>query len=622
MVWQQEHRLIYEDFLDRYRIVVFIFVGFFLLLSFRLFLLQVIKGTYYRELSEQQRTHIVPERAPRGTIYDCRGNVLAGSKTAFVAVFYPFTQGKTPTVEIISQLKTILNKDLGVAITKGWRSGQAVRLADNLTREEMFRLQEKRMILPGISVVNEARRDYPDAETNAHLIGYLSEITNKELETLGHEGYYNGELMGRGGLEQMYNGLLRGQDGGWQIEVDALGHQTRVVRRIPPIIGHNLYTTIDARLQVVAGEGLRNSPTGKGAAIALDVRTGAVRCFVSAPGFDPATATKEYGKYLQDKRLPLYNRVVQALYPPGSTFKIVTFTGALAEGGVDSSLSYYCNGHFELGNKRFACWDKKGHGRISLIGALAGSCNVYFYQLGLKIGERIVEKYAKAYQLGEKTGIDMPSEKKGLVPGPEWKQKKMHERWQQGDTVNVSIGQGPLWVTPLQMASLVAAVANGGTFYQPYIVDHITTARGDTVFRMQPHKRGEIALDPRVWELLHRGLEEVVTNGTGRGCYFPNLKVAGKTGTAQNPHGNDHAWFVSYAPADNPELAVAVIVENGGHGGTASVPIVRKMYETYFDLIKSTATATNVAGSTMTVTAAGGTNRTSTGTVTNATAGR
>ncbi len=589
MVWQQENRLNYEDFLEKYQVVIWALLSLFLILSSRLFFLQVVRGAYYRDLSEQQRTHLILERAPRGVIYDVTGQVIVGNKAAFTALFYPFSQNKIPAKEVMEQLGKILPlKNLKASIALGWRTGKVVRLSDSLTRSEMFQLQEQRLAFPGISVVKEERREYNAPEYNAHLTGYLNEVTQDELDdALSDEGYKSGDWIGRSGLEQSYNTFLRGQDGGWQIEVDAYGHQTRLVRHILPRMGNSLNTTIDEKLQEVAGEGLAKSPTGRGAVVAIDPRSGAVRCFVSGPGYDPnASLTRDFYKYVVDKekKLPLFNRAVQGLYAPGSTFKLVTFSAALAEGGVDPSLTYYCPGHFDFGDKVFLCWNKKGHGRLSLIPALANSCNVYFYQLGLKIGPKLLYKYAKMFRLGEKTDIEIPSEKKGLIPDAEWKLKKMHDAWWQGDTINMAIGQGPLWVTPVQLAVYVAAVANSGTIYKPYIVDSVVSPSGEKLYQAVVTKKGEVKMPEQVWRLLHIGLEEVVLNGTGRGCYFNNLKVAGKTGTAQNPHGQDHAWFIAYAPADNPELAIAVIVENGGHGGTAAVPIARKMFETYFKL--------------------------------------
>jgi penicillin-binding protein 2 len=261
MVWQQEHRLAYKDFVERNTIIVFICLGFFLLLGIRLFQLQVVQGRYYRTVSENQRTHVIVERAPRGFIFDRNGHILLGNKSAFVALFYPFSQEEMPSKDVVQRLSSILNskKDLTKAVTNGLRTGQVVRLADNLTREEMFRLQEQRMILPGISVVKEARRDYRAPKANCHLFGYLSEVTKKELETLGDEGYVMGDWIGRGGIEQLYDQVLRGQDGGWQIEVNARGHETQLVRHLMPSIGNSIHTTINARLQEVAQEELEKS---------------------------------------------------------------------------------------------------------------------------------------------------------------------------------------------------------------------------------------------------------------------------------------------------------------------------------------------------------------------------
>jgi len=586
MVWQQEHRLSYQDFLEKYRAIVYLFIGLFLFLSLRLFQLQVIRGKYYRTVSEQQRTQIILERAPRGIIYDYKGKVIVGNKTSFVALFYPFSQDISPPQETIKCLKTILpDNNLAGRLTQGWRSGQVVRLAQDLRREEMFRLLEQRLMLPGISVIREARRDYRSPEVNAHLVGYLSEISRKELERMGHDGYKSGDWVGRTGLEQLYDGALRGQDGGWQIEVDAYGRQTRLVRHIGATIGNSLNTTIDARLQEVAAQALKDSPTGRGAVVGIDPRSGAIRVLVSMPGFDPNVSFQpEFAGYMNDNSLPMFNRAVQALYPPGSTFKIITFAAALSEKKVSLNHTYTCNGRYAFGNKTFKCWEKKGHGTVSLSQALAKSCNVYFYQLGLRAGPDILQQLARKFQLGQLTGLDVLSEKAGLVPDTEWKQKKMHDIWHPGDTINMAIGQGPLWVTPLQMASLISGVANRGVMYQLHTVDSVVSPAGETIYAFQPRKKAEVKLPEDVWQALASALEDAVCSGTARACYFPDLKVAGKTGTAQNPHGRDHAWFVSYAPAVNPELALAVIVENGGSGGGVAAPVARQIYEAAFNL--------------------------------------
>jgi penicillin-binding protein 2 len=584
MVWQQENRIIYEDFLERHRFVLILFISSFLFLSVRLFYLQVIKGSYYHKLSEEQRTHIILERAPRGIIYDEQGSELAKNRTAFVALFYPFSQDKTPTKEILDKLKTIIiTKDLAARITEGWRTGKSVTLSANLTRLEMFRLQEQRLVIPGLSVVKEERREYVDPLANSHLAGYLNEVTAQELENLSKDGYKPSDWIGRRGLEQTFNSVLRGQDGGWQIEVDASGRQTRIVRHITAKPGNNLYTTINAKLQKVAYQAIAETKSGKGAVVAIDPRTGAVKIFVSVPGFDPNISfLPDFGAYLKDKSLPLFDRALQALYAPGSIFKIITFVAGVNEGRIDQSQTIFCKGYFELGDKIFKCWEKKGHGNVNLIQAMAKSCDVYFYQLGLKIGPKLMAKYARDFQLGKVTNIEIPSEKAGLIPDPEWKVKKMHEGWRQGDTVNMSVGQGFLWITPLQAAAMMSGVAARGIIYQPYIVDRIETPQGELIYQNSKRAISEVKLTDETWELLHYALKEVVKNGTGGGCYIPDLSVSGKTGTAQNPQGDDHSWFVGYAPSDKPELAVAVLIENGGSGGGVAAPIARKIFDEAF----------------------------------------
>ncbi|MFH1368607.1 MAG: penicillin-binding protein 2 [Elusimicrobiota bacterium] len=584
MVWQQEHRLSYEDFLERHRVVVYLFLGLFILLAVRLFHLQIILGRYYLDISEKQRTHIILKRAPRGVIYDCNGNVIVGNRTTFVALFYPFSQNIMPTPVMLKRLESILDmKNLTVIMTQGLRTGKAVRLAENLTRFEMLKLQEQRLVFPGISVVNEVRRDYRSPLANSHLAGYVNEISKKELEALRDDGFKMGDWIGRGGIEQTYDNYLRGQDGGWEIEVDATGHQTQLVRHVPPVTGNSVYSTVDVKLQEAASRALRMTATGRGAVMAVDPRTGAVKCFVSSPGFDPnISMMPEFGKYLTDKNLPLWDRIDQARYPPGSIFKIITFIAALEGNKINPSQTFNCTGSFMFGNKSFACWNKKGHGRVDLMQALSVSCNVYFYQLGLKVGPELIEKYAKLFRIGEITGIDMPSEKRGLVPSPEWKKKRVGEAWHPGDTINMAIGQGSLWVTPAQMAMMISAVANGGVIYKPYLVDKILNVNGENVLKPQNKKIGNIELSKQTWDMLHEGLKSVVKDGTARACYFENLAVAGKTGTAQNPQGKDHGWFVAYAPADNPELAVAVIVENGGGGGAVAAPVAREIFSAAF----------------------------------------
>jgi penicillin-binding protein 2 len=585
MVWQQEQRLSYENFLEKRQFVLFLFAGLFIFLILNLLRLQILRGNYYKQLSEKQKTHIVIEHAPRGEILDCRNEPLVSNKTAFVALFYPFSQNTTPPDELLDKLSYLFeDKKIAIKIIHGWKTGQIVRLAENLSREDMFKIQEQRLVLSGISVVEESRRDYHMAEANSHLIGYLNEVTKDELESLKHEGYKIGDWIGRRGLEKAYEGVLHGKDGGWEIEVDAQGRQTRLVRHVPPVIGNNIYTTIDGHLQQIAYDAIMKTPTQKGAVIGIDPRNGAIRILVSCPGYDPGLSlTREFGQYLVDDNLPLFNRAVQGLYPPGSIFKIVTFSGALNENIITPDKTFApCTGAFTLGTKIFKCWDKKGHGILNLTDALAKSCDVYFYQLGLKIGEKVIVDYARKFRLDKPTGIELPSEKTGFVPSPEWKKEKLNQQWTAGDTVNMAIGQGSLWITPMQIAVMMSAVANRGTFYQPFIVDRIESQEEDVLYRSSVIKKGEVQLRPEVWDSLHEALKKVVREGTGQACKIKDFDVSGKTGTAQNPQGDDHAWFGAYAPSDNPELALVVLVEHGGHGAAVSVPIAKEIFKAAF----------------------------------------
>jgi penicillin-binding protein 2 len=306
---------------------------------------------------------------------------------------------------------------------------------------------------------------------------------------------------------------------------------------------------------------------------------------VSVPDFNAnLVATREFNNYLKDKSLPLFNRSIQALYAPGSVFKIITAAAALETLNLDPEWSIVCNGKFELGDRTYVCWNKTGHGRVNLKTAIAQSCNVYFYNLALKLGIKNLDEFADEFHLGHITGIDLPNEKRGFVPTPEWKRAKMKIPWLQGDTVIFAIGQGALWVTPLQMAAMMSAVANKGEFYKPYVVTEVLSSDRKVLYRHKAEKGNPITLSNETWELLHSALMESVESGTSRRSNLGSIKVAGKTGTAQNPQGEDHAWFVSYAPADDPEIALAVLVENGGGGGAVAVPIGRAIYEAYFDI--------------------------------------
>ncbi|MDD3922792.1 MAG: penicillin-binding protein 2 [Endomicrobiia bacterium] len=586
MSWSNDDKSTYNSFMDKYKNLFILFVLLFLLLSLKLFYLQVIQGTFYRNVANHQRLNTTHERAYRGIIYDANEKILVGNESNYVALFYPFEQQYLPSEETVEQLNQILNRDIKPFIDKGWRYGRVVKIADSLTLDEVFKIQEKKLFLPGIMVVKEPKRQYFDSIENAHVTGYVGEVSADELETLETDGYKAGDYIGRGGIEQSYDKYLRGIDGGLDLEVNAKGQHQKAFSHRAPIIGNSVYLTIDTELQKVAYEALKNTTTSKGAAVVIDVRTGAVKALVSCPSYDTNKVfTNEYRKYLKDKKLPLFNRAIQALYPPGSIFKIITFIAAMEYLKLNPNHIEECTGKFELGDRVYACSSKAGHGKINLITAMTFSCNVYFYKLGLDLGIRVLGKYAKLFYLGEPTGIDIPAEKKGFVPTPEWKKAKMKMIWLKGDTVIFSIGQGALWVTPLQMAATMTAVANKGVYYKPYLVEKIIDVENNnTVYSHLPETKEKIIIADNVWEQLNTALINVVEEGTAKRTKFSTMKVAAKTGTAQNPHGEDHAWVVAYAPADNPQIALAVIVENGGSGGIISVPVAREILKKYFNI--------------------------------------
>ncbi len=587
MSWSNENRNEYLFFTEKHKNIFLLLLLIFFLLSVKLFYLQIVRGNYYREVSEHQRLSTTHERAFRGLIYDRNNNLIVDNITNYVALFYPFEQQYMPSEESIEKLSEILQKDIKKSIETGWRYGRVVKLAENLTVNEAFKIQENKLFLPGITVVKEPKRRYYDAVENAHVIGYVNELRAEELENMENTDLRVGDIIGRCGIEQSFDKYLRGKDGGLSFEVTAKGRHKKMFNYNAPTIGNTLYLTIDTDLQKVAYKALSESSSGKGAAIVLDVNTGAVRAFVSCPGYDvnKISYVKEYRKYLKDKKLPFFNRCIQALYPPGSIFKIITFVAALEELKYNYHIIENCTGSFELGDRFYSCSSKKGHGKVDLISAMAYSCNVYFYKIGLALGVRIIDEYAKKFFLGEKTGIEIASEKSGFVPTPDWKKAKTKMSWLKGDTAILSIGQGALWVTPLQMANLISAVSTRGISYQPYFVEKVRdSVTNKIIYLHEPVRNEKIELSNYTWQQLHKSLKAAVEYGTAKRTKFNDLKVAAKTGTAENPQGDDHAWAVAYAPADNPQIAVAVIVENGGFGGSVSVPVIREILKQYFHI--------------------------------------
>jgi penicillin-binding protein 2 len=550
----------------------------------RLGYLQIFRGAALARASESNHTQILVERAPRGRILDRSGRVLADDQPVFVALFSPLGLDPVvfePLAQRLSGILTIQGPELRKRLFSAVRAKSMVRISDRLSRAQAFQLLQDRVHLPGISLTIEEQRYYPNKELASHVIGYVGEITDDELDQFAEQGYHGGDWIGKSGLERLYDPSLHGQDGGFLIEVDARGRQVRVIRHVLPQAGKDLVLTMDAKVQELAEKELHD--TGHpGAAVVMNPNTGELIALASSPGFDPNLFlplgdSEERKNLLSNPDLPLYNRTIQALYPPGSTFKIITSLAALEEGSFDPSKTVYCDGSYTLGKERrvFHCWKKTGHGTVDFMKGLAESCDVYFYQVGQDIGPEAIEEMAKKFGLGAPTGVDLPNEKKWILPMAFKARHNQH--WQGGDTLNYAIGQGLLQVTPLQLANLISMVANGGSLYQPYLVSE-SQRFGQFIEHLgQPRMVNHIALSERSLALVREALVEVVRHGTGQAAQIPGIDIAGKTGTAQAAKGKDQAWFVAYAPADKPQVAVSVLVEHGGHGASASAPIAKDL---------------------------------------------
>ncbi|PKN01374.1 MAG: penicillin-binding protein 2 [Elusimicrobia bacterium HGW-Elusimicrobia-1] len=588
-MWQKDPNIYYQDFIERIEAASYLFFVASAFIFASIFFFQVLRGAHYYERSERNRLYLLTARAARGDILDAYGKRMAGTMSEYGVVFYPFEQTKSDLDETIAKISSILRSPqskIAAAVLGSIRSGRLAELAPSLSREQLFAIKEDQDSLPGISVTGISDRVYSDEQINSHLIGYIGEADTAFLEKTSHLGYRRGDIIGRAGLESLYDGYLRGDDGGWQIEVDVLGKQRRFLNYISPRKGYNIKLFIDGELQRTAYEAI--AQTGRtGAAVAIEPSTGKVRLFVSVPGyrssaaFSPFESTGKFWKdVLNDPAKPLLNRAASGLYPPGSVFKIATFVTALQK-KVPPETTYFCGGKFDYGSRTFRCWKKEGHGRLDLAGALTNSCNVYFYNLGLRLGGEEILKTARAMQFGRATQVDFPHERSGSIPA------KLPSHGG-GESINVAIGQGAILVTPMQMAQIAAAVAVRGRVMKPIIAETASTRAGESILLNAPSKISEISLPDEVWDRLDSALASAVSDGTGRACRIDGVRVAGKTGTAQNPHGNDHAWFVCYAsragtPA-SPEIALAVLVDTGGSGGAVAAPIARRILEKYFDL--------------------------------------
>lgn len=558
-------------------------------LGLRLVQLQILAHQEYKLAAERNRSQIIYQTAPRGRIYDRNGVPVATNRPAFSLIYMPGKRQERldlrPLAEELGRELKQDPDDLFERLQQAVREEVAIRIAENLPQQTMFRLSELKTLYPGVDLIVEARRYYPYGRFAAHLVGYMGKIDPRAWKELKTKGYRPDSRIGKLGLESIFERELRGRDGGIRMEVDAQGRLKRVLERVEWQPGSNIHLTIDAATQKAADDGLRRSKSGRGAVVAIDPRSGAIRALSSAPDFDPNALLSSDPEVVKKQvaELPEYNHAVSGTYAPGSTFKPIVSAAFLNEGKASPDETVFCPGHFEVGARTFKCWEKKGHKVMNFMTGLAKSCDVYYYKMGLKTGGALIEKYAKLFGLGQKTNIALRGERGGHMFGPEARAANK-KPWYDGDTANLSIGQGELLASPIQMAVAIAAIANRGTLWRPHYTDRIEYTEGRPEYKQRPEKAGSITLKPQTWDLLHQALALVVTDGTAGRARIKGLEVHGKTGTAENSTGEDHAWFIAFAnkPGEEAEIAVAVIAESSGHGSDWAVPIAHDVLAAWY----------------------------------------
>ena len=571
--------------------VILLFCFFFI--CARLWYLQIYRGEEFKKLSQKNSIKYVRLQSYRGNILDRSGRLLAGVEPSFnIGVVLKDVKDVEGLIAKLSSLLDETSTDIRMRLvsSKDQPSYLPVIVKRNASWDEVARVESRLYRLPGVVVEVAPARQYPYGTIAPHLLGYLGEVSLEQLKSGNFPHAVPGDLVGKSGIELKFERKLAGRSGYKMIEVDAKGRMVKVLKVQKPLPGKDIQLSINLDLQLAAEDAL----SGKsGALVALDPRNGQILAMASSPKFDPRIfargLTRPEWKQLNDPVLtPLVNKAIQGQYAPGSTFKIVMAAAGMSEHAITPYSTFFCNGSMKLGRRRFRCWKRGGHGQTSLYKALVQSCDVYFYNVGLKLGIDKISRYAFDFGFGKKTGIELPGEKSGFVPTRRWKRRRFKEPWQKGETLNYSIGQGFLLVTPLQLARMIAAVGNGGRLYRPeYILDE------------PPDPESRVQVSPAILSSIRKILVGVTEDrhGTARTCLIPGIHVAGKTGTAQVIKQKkrresekmawkyrDHALFVAIAPADHPQIAVAVIIEHGGHGGSAAAPVAKEVIERWLKL--------------------------------------
>ncbi|MEA5449283.1 penicillin-binding protein 2 [Leptolyngbya sp. CCNP1308] len=555
----------------------------------RLFQLQVVEGDRNRQLADTNRIRLVPKRPARGTIFDRNGKILAGSRLSHTVSIWPIALPRDQWPMVISRLSQVLNmppdeiqKRLEQA---GYESIESITIARGISPAQATALAEYTNELPGVRLEAEAVRNYPNGDLAAHVIGYTGELTDEQLKARREQGYRLGDVVGQMGAESAFESTLHGAWGGQQVEVDSAGRIISILGDKPAVAGKDIQLTIDIELQRAAEAALG---TREGAIVAIDPRNGAVLAMASWPTYDPniftTRITEAQWQQLQGADHPFLNRSLQA-FPPASTFKIVTTAAAIESGKYDPGTVLPTYPYIQVGGIQFGDWNRAGFGPLGFTGAMAWSSDTFFYQVAMRLGGPTLIEMTRRFGFGRKTGIELGAEESaGLVPDDAWKRDAMDTPWVIGDAINMSIGQGFMQATPLQVANMFAVAANNGYNVKPHLLKDNEEHR---------NWKESLELSDVTVDILHRGLRQVITGGTGQSLNVPHLPpLAGKSGTAEAPPGLSHAWFGAYAPMENPEVVVVAFAEHsGGGGGKVAAPMVLQVLEAYFKADQNAAAA-------------------------------
>ncbi len=584
--------------------------GLFIL---RLFQLQILEGADLANRSQRNSVRTLRLEAPRGEIVDREGRILAAARPAYRALVIPSeVQAPERTYRVLAELLAQDSEEMAALVGEktGRRRFQPVQVEGDLSPRQRARVETHRFALPGVVTDMTPRRHYLGSKLAAHLLGMIGEISAEELASEEFKGYRRGDIVGKTGLEVAHESHLRGLVGGRNVVVDVSGQEIEAIDEIMPVPGGRVVLTLDADLQHIAEESFKaqnsESEDHRGALVAMDPRNGEILAMVSNPAYDPnafsgGIDSASWEELISDDRNPLRNRAIAGQYPPGSTYKALVAVAGLSEGILDPEEKVYCPGEYELGGHTYRCWKHGGHGEVNFNEALLRSCDVYFYELGNKLGVDTIASYAARFGLGNSTGISLSGELPGLIPTREWKQRVRGESWLKGETISAAIGQGFDLVTPIQLARAYATLVNGGVLRRPRLIKGLETWDGIPLEVDAADGVEETGLDPEILDRVRQGLIAVVedSGGSGKRARVEGVRVGGKTGTSQvvrlglteglEPeeipvHHRDHALFVAFAPAEAPEIVVAVVVEHAGQGGgVVAAPIAQKVLAGYFE---------------------------------------